>query len=250
MVSTMLRSGKQTISTLLGVPACLLAAAGVCLAAFFYLPRGIARGLLHEGGMVEAATVAFYIAAAAAAGWQAARLRWTDGTLIGILLASFAMRELDFHTRFTSMGVLKSRYYLDSTIPAIQKVFAALVLLGLLTLAVSVFVRNRRSFMRAIRSGYAPAWAVAVGVLCLPASKAIDRAPALIRDHAPAPLLADTRFAFLVIEECMELAIPILFLWALLVHRYAPPPHGVKGLAGSAWPMGDRPGDALVRDSG
>ena len=51
-----------------------------------------------------------------------------------ILIILFGLRELDFDKRFTTMGILKSKFYLSNSVPVTEK------LIGLLVIAILLYI--------------------------------------------------------------------------------------------------------------
>jgi hypothetical protein len=174
--------------------------------------------LLQENGLIESlSAIAWFVAAGVLAVFSYVR-RWHRGFAVTYLLLALAFRELDFHKRFTTMGILKIKFYLNSTVPVLEKIMAGLVL-GFLLLMVWFFVKDRIGwFFRRLRNREGPTVALAVFFPLLGSSKILDRLPNALQEAgitfpiAPAGLMR-------IIEETMELGLPlmmiiIIFHWA------------------------------------
>jgi hypothetical protein len=146
----------------LAVASCSVSGICLCLAVFLSIPAASADALLHEGRAVETATMLLFFVAALVAGVQGLRSRRVDWYVVALLLAAFAFRELDFQARFTSMGVLKSRFYTSSGVPLREKVIAGAVLILLTAAASWVTGRHARATWRALQQGYGPAFAALI----------------------------------------------------------------------------------------
>lgn len=89
-----------------------LIAAGVGLQALlFCLPYEIAIGLVNEGGVVELAQVVVWASAAGLAAIGLLRGRLPHGLPLLVLTTLCALRELDFHKRFSPVSITSTRFY-------------------------------------------------------------------------------------------------------------------------------------------
>ncbi|MCB2214926.1 hypothetical protein [Desulfofustis glycolicus] len=179
------------------------------------LPAETGAALVRENGSVESATAVLYLIAAF---WLLARSfrdnpRWhlTAGLMVVLLL----LRELDAHARFTTMGVLKSRYYLSPDVPAGEKAVVSVVMILLLIVVLRFVWRAAPSFFRAVRHRQAPSVAIAAAIGTAVVSKTLDSFSGPIR-HVLRPLYHDSKTYLRVYEEIFELAIPLFILLALL----------------------------------
>lgn len=208
-------------------------------AVFFLMPRDIAVALLREGGPVESAQCGLYVVGALIAWLLAARGIWKNGVLGGAILAVFALRELDVQTMFTSMSVLKTRFFISPDVPLMAKLIAGIALAAVAYLVIR-FLMNAAPALRNLRRERPP-WAAPAltGVLLLAASILLDGT----RRHLES-LGVDygetTVFVSMVLEETVELGIPLMFLIALLalwkkskpIHRSGRARHGGREAAG------------------
>jgi len=92
------------------------------------LPTEIAGiPVYDEDGFIEDLTVLGYILCAALililGGWTFARKKALGILTILLLLTA---RELNFHTRFTTMSITKTRFYFSADVPFVEK-FAAIL---------------------------------------------------------------------------------------------------------------------------
>jgi hypothetical protein len=119
-----------------------------------------------------------------------------------VILLAMGLRELDFHDRFTTMGIMKTRFYISDTVPLTEKIIGALVLLGLTWITVSFLLKHFRPFVTTLRAGNKAALLALHGTIFIIVSKLIDPSPSLI---------------ICAIEETMEMAIPYFFLSAMFL---------------------------------
>ena len=126
-----------------------------------------------------------------------------------VLVALFGFRELDFDKRFTTMGILKSRFYLSAEVSPIEKLMGLMVI-ALLLWAVIKIVRNHlaSTIANLVEFNERAVGVVMIFVL-LAVSKSID---GLARKLKPFGIETSQQVSFLAssVEEVMELGIPIL----------------------------------------
>ncbi|SNX68802.1 hypothetical protein SAMN05878503_102288 [Cereibacter ovatus] len=149
---------------------------------------------------------------------------WTRGLGAGLaawhiplLLALFAMRELDFDKRFTEQGVLKLRYYTGPG-PFSEKIVGILVIGVILAVVWALLRRNLRDWLARLARRETGAWLVAAAILVVGVAKSID---GLDRKLAPlgidVPAIVAQRSGR--IEELLELAFVLLLIQAIACAR-------------------------------
>lgn len=210
------KKNKTTTQWLTGFGAIWLTGFGAILLAvgLSLLPSATGAAVVREHGVVETTTVLFYLAGVF---WLIRRglqqnLSWnlTAGTLVALL----ALRELDFHARFTTMGVLKSRYYISPDVPADEKLLVSLLMILILILALRFLWQNAVPLLQGLRSGRRPAVAVALAIGFAVLSKTLDSYSRPIR-RLLEPLYGSSTTYLRVYEEVLELAIPVFILLAI-----------------------------------
>jgi hypothetical protein len=128
-----------------------------------------------------------------------------------VLVALFGLRELDFDKRFTTMGILKSRFYLSSEVPPLEKLIG-LIVIALLTWAAIKIVRNHlASTVANLVEFNERAVGVVMIFVLLAVSKSID---GIARKLKPFGIETSQQISFLAssVEEVMELGVPILMI--------------------------------------
>jgi hypothetical protein len=186
------------------------------LALFQLFPDETEKFWLEESGPVETfSALGYFICASVAICWFGRRLRRQWYLVVVLLL--MGMRELDFHSRFTTMGVFKLRFYTSDAVPGTEKLIVATLLLGLGVSFLLAVRREAPTILRAVRERSTVVIGVAWGIALAVLSKAVDGLPRkLAAIHLTAPdwvieLAADA-------EEILELGIPVMFMTALLCH--------------------------------
>ena len=193
------------IYAILSLSLILLAAFVVCLG-----PTE-AKSLLGETGPIERASALGYFLCAGYMLLAGGRDFAKRHAYIIVLVTLFGCRELDFDKRFTTMGILKSRFYMSSEVPLLEKL-VGLIVIALLLWAVINIVKNHLTSTLANLSKLNER---AVGVLMifvlLAVSKSID---GLARKLKPLGVETSQQVSFLArsVEEVMELGVPILMI--------------------------------------
>ena len=202
----------------------LLAAAG--LAAFLVLPEARVRSVFWEGGPVERLTEWLYVAGAVlvwfvpggARGDRALRLAFA------VTMLAAAAREADWHKRWTGTSVLRVSYYYGDA-PATQRAVAAVVVVVALVAIGHLLRRAWRGWWPALRRGEHHAATVAVLFVTLLAGKLLDRSRAVLAESFGIVMAPGTASLVRVLEETLELSLPLLALLAVVQYfaRPAPP---------------------------
>jgi hypothetical protein len=158
--------------------------------------------LTSESGPVQIFSVIGYLMASITALFLQWKERVSFGYGAAVLLLAMGLRELDFHDRFTTMGIMKTRFYISDTVPLIEKIIGAVVLLGLTWITVSFLLKHFRPFVTALRAGNKAVLLALHGIIFIIVSKFLDPSPSLV---------------ICAIEETMEMAIPYFFLLAMFL---------------------------------
>jgi hypothetical protein len=198
-------------------PAALIMLALVVLGAgFSFFPEPfLERFVIGEGGPVENAQCFLYLAGAVLAFAYASRKLWDRGLSGGFVMVLFALRELDFHTRFTEINVTKTRFFISPEVPFKHKLVVVAVIVFLFVFLVKFMMGAYGPLMLGLRERRGWAHSAASGVALLPVVMALDGAGRLLRGLG-LDIGSEGEAVFEVFEELAELAIPLLFLTALL----------------------------------
>ncbi len=125
------------------------------------------------------------------------------GINAAIILIAMALRELDFHCRFTTMGIMKTRFYISDIVPVTEKVIATIILLSVLYVVIRFAWKNSHAFIKAVKEKNSPALLALNGLVFTIASKIID---------------SNNTLFLSILEETLEFSIPFFFLLALIFH--------------------------------
>lgn len=178
----------------------------VCL-----LPVELMKHVVEEYGVVENLTVIGYFVTVTLLfldGWRESHVQGLIGATVVFMLG---LRELDFHDRFTTMGIFKIRFYHSPEVPVIEKCIVTVVVLVLLIGLVMYVRTNFAVFIASLKRK--DSWAVAIGtaVVLMFFSKTLDSASAPL-DWIIALVLDEAEAYTGVVEEVTELAIPLCIL--------------------------------------
>ena len=172
---------------------------------------------LKEGGIIETFSAIGYFVAALLI---LVKGKWSyiqKYHYFFILILMFGLRELDFHKKFTTMGMFKSRFYLSDTVPMSEKLIGLMVILLILYIFIRIIKNHSKGFFKKIKA-FSP---VHIGGLLtfmiLAFSKSID---GLSRKLGQLNIVIEqqTSTNFEVIEEVLELGIPLLIIATLLIY--------------------------------
>lgn len=185
-------------------------------AAFLLMPRETSIALLKEHGPVENAQFLLYLIGAVVSWTFAARGIWKNGLLGGTILAVFALRELDIQTAFTSMSVMKTRFFISPEVSVQAKLIAGAAFAAVAYI-VFRFIKNAVPAIRSIRTKR-EAWVAPTltGIVLLPVSVVLDGSKRYL-NRLGIEYGETTVFVAMVLEEMAELGIPLMFLTALFL---------------------------------
>lgn len=188
-------------------------AAGVVL--LLSLPDAVTYAVIKENGPVETAQLIAYMAGAILSWIYEIRRTWSHGLSGGAILFIFALREMDLQTMFTGMSVIKTRFFITPEFSLATRLTAALILLAIGVFVATFVKRTIRKFLKALKNK--ENWAVTAfaGTIMLPLSLVFDGAKRYMQALGMTPGEEELLF-FAVLEETSELAIPLLFLAALI----------------------------------
>lgn len=193
------------------------------------LPPDLLELLVRENGPIENASVVGYLLATC---WLCIRAGQAPKNgkmayfLPALLVLGLALRELDFHCRFTTMGIFKTLFYVSPKVPVPEKIIVTIIVSSML---IALFWYAKKSLPGLIqglrqRENRAICVAIAVAFACI--SKTFDRCSDEIRDVCLYLFNVNPSSLLRVSEEVLELGIPLFILLAIY---YAPKPKKSDG---------------------
>lgn len=191
--------------------------------AIIFLPGHIINLLIRENGLVENATVVFYIAGTIASWIYAKKRILKHGINIGIMLMLLALRELDFQKMFTDISISKTKFYFSPDIPLLTKIFFGAIVFLILIFVFSFMIKNLKAFLKGVIER--KDWAISAmsGVFFLIFSKLLDSGRRFLKSLDI--ITYGYNDVVKAMEETAELAIPIFFLISIIqyvkhAHRF------------------------------
>lgn len=173
--------------------------------------------LYSEDNLIESATVLGYGLALLIL-LATTRVAWRFRLLGAVVLLLCAARELDAHKAFTAESFLKISYYLRNDDPLWQRVLAGLALLAIALVLIRLLADLPR-LLEALGDGRPAAFSLLAAILVLPLAKLLDSGPRMVHKFHGYDLPAEPRLWFLMAEETLEFAAPLLFILALAQQR-------------------------------
>ena len=168
--------------------------------------------LLKEHGLFESLTVYLYILCLILIlffwSWQKIISKWYLPTLIVL----FAFRELDYDKVYFTHGVLKSRQYFSDLVSFPELITSIFILLFIIVVLISIALKERKSFIKGIKSYEQPQLAILTSIVLVAITKTIDGA----ERKFSIDLSDSIERLTMIIEEVGEMGIPIMFAIAII----------------------------------
>ena len=173
--------------------------------------------LLTESGLIERASALGYFACAAFMLIRGGGVFLKTRGYFVVIVILFGCRELDFDKAFTTMGILKSRFFFSPEVPFGEKV-AGLIVISVLIWSVYKIVSGHFSgFLSDLRQKTPEAIGIAIVFFLLAFSKSIDGLPRKLQPLG-VEVSAETNAFFGALEEVLELGIPLYI--GLVAHSW------------------------------
>ena len=172
---------------------------------------------INENGVIETLSAIGYFVAAL---WMILKGRWAyikQYHYFFILMILFGLRELDFHKKFTTMGIFKIKFYLSDHVDALEKLIGLLVISLLIYILITIIKKHTKCFFTKIKALSPIYIGISVTILLLVISKTID---GLARKLSALNIVISqqTKTHFEVIEEVLELGIPLFIIATLIIY--------------------------------
>lgn len=185
-----------------------------------YVPKETGNLIFNENGVIESVTVLFYalclIMMARWYGVESLFNKW----YIYILLLALPLRELDFDKKFTTLGILKSKFFFSDLTTMTEKIIAGFVLLTILAAVLFVIKNHTKSFFINVLKLKPAEWAMGFGFGMMIISKTIDGVERKLASFNIS-ISEDSNILVNRCEEIYEIAIPLAFLYAIYLYSDA-----------------------------
>jgi hypothetical protein len=193
----------------------VLVAIALLIFCLLLLPADLTKMFIKENGPVEMVTAAGFLTAA---GWLFLK-RWqgeeSSYFSAGALVLLLGLRELDFHARFTTMGIFKTRYYISPEVPLAEKLVVSVIVIVISIVAIRYMRQKYSSFLEGFRQRSLPAMAIFLAGCSAVLSKSLDSFSGPIEWLISLFRNDISGMALQVMEESIELAIPAFILIAI-----------------------------------
>lgn len=177
-------------------------------------PLPVQSMLKSEGGPIELATVFGYIAAL---GYILFRSLYDRAKWLFWLIVLLMMRELDFDTRFTDSKITKIDFFQSPNVSLIQEIYAVALLGTFFFVVFKVVTTYARDFSVELRHSTQLGIATLLAIGAAGLSKMID-GPKRKAGYLGIDLSEQLHLALQLLEEALELAIPLLIIVALSLY--------------------------------
>jgi hypothetical protein len=154
-----------------------------CLAATF--DDVTFRGLFSEEGFFEECSIIAWMIAAVVVlrrAWQSCGIDKASYLAHAVLFLLCAMREADWHKKFTADGILKIKYYTRSAAALSEKIPAALISLLFITLVIHGLVRCFRYAKIKPHLSLESTWVMMTGISLFFVGKILDRSISVLTE--------------------------------------------------------------------
>lgn len=133
------------------------------------------------------------------------------------ILLIFGLRELDFHVKFTTMNMEKVKFYLSPDVPILEKIIGAAIIFLLLCSFFYLAKRHLSNYIKALKKMEEYAIGVFFGILFLCIAKTLDGFQRKLA-YFDITITTDVIELTTLIEEILELGIPLMFMIAIIAH--------------------------------
>lgn len=175
------------------------------------LPTERLELIFSESGYFEMASIALWMLAGMVMAVQA---RTISGLLAPASMVCFlcAMREADWHKKFTYDGITKLKYFTQSPAPIAEKSIAALVVLLSVALLLRVIWIAGRRLRETDGFRDEKVWLVMLGGHLFVVGKILDRSLSVLTKSLDVVFSPNVKCLVSAYEEGLEMVTPLLFL--------------------------------------
>jgi len=140
------------------------------------------------------------------------------GLTPGFFMFLLGLRELDFHVRFTTMGIFKTKFFVSPQVPFSEKIIVTLFILSLIVYGVMYLRRTLPGLKKDLLGGRPYAFSIIAAVGCIFVSKLLDGNSKIF--EVIFPMIENPSLLSRTMEECLEMFIPVFFIRALLQYSW------------------------------
>ncbi len=183
----------------------------LALITFFFFEIDKTYWLLEEGGIIESASAFGYLLCAAFVVYQGKLAYLKQYYYLFLLDIAFMLRELDFDKRFTTMGILKTKFFVSNNVPLTEKIIGGVIVTFLLYIVIITLFRHSKDFFRGLREESVISFGALIVCIFIVLSKVFDGLDRKLKGFG---LDMSETFSMraTIIEEIVELGIPIIMM--------------------------------------
>lgn len=181
-------------------------------------PSEMTKAWTEESGPVETlSAVGYFVCASimAVCFGRELRRRWC----LPLVVVLMGLRELDFHSRMTTMSFTKIRYFTSSQVPLTEKIIVVFVLALVAWAGWRLLKNHGRIFWEGLKARSFVAIGVLLGIIFAVVAKKLDGLPRKLRSLNLGTPEEMARLAQNM-EEVLKLGIPVMFTVALLYYVF------------------------------
>jgi hypothetical protein len=178
--------------------------------------------MFSEQGWFEILSIVFWLLAAVCTALKARSFSSIQATA-ACLFVFCALREADWHKKFTLDSMSKLKYYTKSAAPFSEKLIAAGVMAVFVWLVLRVIWQSLPYLRSSSILRQERVWLMVSGAVLFVGGKILDRALSILSKSFNVIVSADTKRIVSGYEEGLEMITPLLFL---LVCFWPGPPQG------------------------
>ena len=182
------------------------------------LPKEVFAALFAETGPYEVMSIVLWVTLG---GLLLLSLPLQPRSVLAMAVLSFvfAAREADWHKKFTVMSLEKIKFYLSPDVPVLQKILGGIVFIAV-TIALIYLAKRLYNYLVHENGLRSPLGQLLVlPAVLLPLSKILDRIASQIYEIFGIRLPETISQLIAAYEEGLEMALPALFIVALLLFR-------------------------------
>lgn len=172
---------------------------------------------IDEGGVIETLSVLAYFLCAVLILAKGGISYIRQYHYFFILIILFGLRELDFDKRFTTMSIFKGNFYFSGNVPITEKLMGILIIAILLYILLLMIKNHLKGFFSKVAKGYPVHIGALLTFALLFFVKSIDGIGRKLGDMGFF-IKQQTGMTFLVIEEVLELGIPLLIISSYCIY--------------------------------
>ena len=177
----------------------------------FFMTEDARNILLKEGGIIESLSAAGYFICAIFILYKG-RLNYLKSYhYVLMIIIFFLLRELDFDKRFTTEGILSSKFLFSENVPFSEKIIGTVIIAILLYAVFSLIYLNTRQFMAGLKEKSPVSLGILFVIIFLVVSKTLDGLARKLKGLG-IEISQTASFYASSIEEILELGIPVMLV--------------------------------------